>query len=106
MRGACDESHCIAHGAHKGNDLNAVHDETNCFMKIPFTGGCVCGAIRYECSAEPVMTFKCHCRDCQRVTANGFLRFGCAAVGPPRLGDSEIRTVSAAATDFISRTSA
>ena len=42
-------------------------------MKIPFTGGCVCGAIRYECSAEPIMTFKCHCRDCQRVTGGGFV---------------------------------
>jgi hypothetical protein len=42
-------------------------------MKIPFTGGCVCGAIRYECSAEPIMMFKCHCRDCQRVTGGGFV---------------------------------
>ena len=42
-------------------------------MKIPFTGGCVCGAIRYECTAEPIMTFKCHCRDCQRVTGGGFV---------------------------------
>ena len=42
-------------------------------MKIPFTGGCVCGAIRYECSAEPIMTFKCHCRDCQHVTGGGFV---------------------------------
>jgi hypothetical protein len=40
-------------------------------MKIPFTGGCVCGAIRYECSAEPIMMFKCHCRDCQQVTGGG-----------------------------------
>src|SRR6187551_1602444 len=42
-------------------------------MKIPFTGGCVCGAVRYECSAEPIMMFKCHCRDCQRVTGGGFV---------------------------------
>jgi hypothetical protein len=41
-------------------------------MKIPFTGGCACGAIRYECTAEPIMMFKCHCRDCQRVTGGGF----------------------------------
>src|ERR1041384_3995572 len=40
---------------------------------IPFAGGCACGAIRYECSAEPSMTFKCHCRDCQRVTGGGFV---------------------------------
>jgi hypothetical protein len=42
-------------------------------MTIPFTGGCACGAIRYECSAEPIMMFKCHCRDCQQVTGGGFV---------------------------------
>jgi hypothetical protein len=40
---------------------------------IPFSGGCACGAIRYECSAEPIMMFKCHCRDCQQVTGGGFV---------------------------------
>lgn len=38
----------------------------------PFTGGCVCGAIRYECAAEPITMFKCHCRDCQHVTGGAF----------------------------------
>ena len=42
------------------------------FMKLPFTGGCVCGAIRYECRAEPIMMLKCHCRDCQQITGGGF----------------------------------
>src|SRR5256886_11252589 len=42
-------------------------------MKIPFTGGCSCGAIRYESTAEPVMMFKCHCRDCQQVTGGAFV---------------------------------
>ena len=42
-------------------------------MKIPFTGGCACGAIRYECWAEPLMMFKCHCRDCHHVTGGGFV---------------------------------
>ena len=32
------------------------------------TGGCACGAIRYECTAEPVAMFCCHCRDCQRAS--------------------------------------
>jgi hypothetical protein len=38
-------------------------------MNSPFTGGCVCGAIRYECTAQAseITTFKCHCRDCQRL---------------------------------------
>jgi hypothetical protein len=36
----------------------------------PFTGGCVCGAIRYECTAEPVAMFRCYCRDCQRASSD------------------------------------
>ena len=29
-------------------------------MTIPFYGGCACGAIRYECTAEPLHMFCCH----------------------------------------------
>lgn len=39
-------------------------------MPAPFQGGCVCREIRYECSAEPVTTFHCHCRDCQRASGS------------------------------------
>jgi len=42
-------------------------------MKLPFTGGCACGAVRYECTAEPFMTFRCHCRDCQRTSGGPFV---------------------------------
>lgn len=34
-------------------------------MVAPFQGGCRCGAIRYEVSAEPMAVMDCHCRDCQ-----------------------------------------
>jgi hypothetical protein len=42
-------------------------------MTAPFTGGCMCGAIRYECSAEPLATGNCHCRDCQRSSGSAFV---------------------------------
>jgi hypothetical protein len=48
-------------------------------MTTPFSGGCACGAIRYECTAEPIMMFKCHCRDCQRATGGAF---ACAILLP------------------------
>ncbi|MGH7831008.1 MAG: GFA family protein [Candidatus Binatia bacterium] len=41
-------------------------------MTTVFTGGCICGAVRYECSAEPIATGNCHCRDCQKAGGGAF----------------------------------
>ncbi len=41
-------------------------------MPTSFTGGCACGAIRYECNAEPIAMFNCHCRDCQRLSGGPY----------------------------------
>jgi hypothetical protein len=56
-------------------------------MKTPFTGGCMCCAIRYECLAEPIVMVHCHCRDCQRATVNHELNY--IAV-PPSAMDTPI----------------
>src|SRR5690349_11055272 len=37
-----------------------------------FTGGCVCGAVRYECAGRPLAMFNCHCRTCQKVTGGAY----------------------------------
>src|SRR5258707_10645394 len=44
-------------------------------ITTPFSGGCACGAIRYESTAEPVMMLHCHCRDCQRSSGGPFSSF-------------------------------
>ncbi len=36
------------------------------------TGGCQCGAVRYDCSAEPLFAGNCHCRDCQKATGGAY----------------------------------
>jgi hypothetical protein len=40
-------------------------------MTHPFSGGCMCGAVRYEASAEPLAVATCHCRDCQYASGGG-----------------------------------
>jgi len=40
-------------------------------MKGPYTGGCACGAIRYETTSEPIVELHCQCRDCQRRSGTG-----------------------------------
>ncbi|MES2056880.1 MAG: GFA family protein [Pseudomonadota bacterium] len=40
-------------------------------MSEPYTGGCACGAIRYDISAEPLVSNHCQCRDCQRKSGTG-----------------------------------
>lgn len=42
-------------------------------MTTPLTGGCMCGAVRYKCSAEPMATGNCHCRDCQQAGGGAFV---------------------------------
>jgi len=37
-----------------------------------FTGGCLCGRIRYTASGDPAFTGVCHCRDCQRFSGTAF----------------------------------
>ena len=42
-------------------------------MSVPFSGGCACGTIRYECSAAPpYLSANSHCRDCQRASGSAF----------------------------------
>jgi hypothetical protein len=39
-------------------------------MKLPQSGGCQCGQVRYEITEEPQSV--CHCLDCQRLTSSAF----------------------------------
>jgi hypothetical protein len=63
-------------------------------MARTYTGGCACGAIRYEIAAEPMMAGHCQCLDCQRSAGGGhasMLMFPADAVklkGAPKYHDT------------------
>lgn len=52
-------------------------------MSDAYTGGCACGAIRYEITGEPVFMNHCQCRDCQHESGTAhasYLTFPAAGV--------------------------
>jgi hypothetical protein len=58
------------------------------------TGGCLCGAVRYAASAEPLVTRVCWCRLCQYLGAgSGTVNVGFA---------SEAVKITGALTDYVS----
>jgi hypothetical protein len=36
-----------------------------------FTGGCLCGSVRYASQADPVVVGHCHCVDCRKSSGTG-----------------------------------
>lgn len=39
---------------------------------LPLTGGCLCGAIRYEIAGFPLLLYTCSCTDCQSRSGSAF----------------------------------
>jgi hypothetical protein len=63
------------------------------------TGGCLCGAIRYESAGEPLFSLQCHCRDCQRQSGSAFV----AAV---RVPSAQFRIVKGKPRRYVARSDA
>ncbi len=38
-----------------------------------FTGGCLCGALRWEADAAPTFMGNCYCTDCRKASGSGFV---------------------------------
>lgn len=39
--------------------------------EVNISGGCLCGAVRYEGAAEPMIAGQCYCTDCRRASGTG-----------------------------------
>ncbi len=40
-----------------------------------YTGGCLCGALRYEAQGAPLFAGHCYCADCRKASGSGFVPF-------------------------------
>ncbi|WP_018701177.1 GFA family protein [Amorphus coralli] len=40
-------------------------------MSMTYSGGCACGAVRYETASAPIFQNHCQCRDCQHASGTG-----------------------------------
>jgi hypothetical protein len=58
-------------------------------VRLPLTGGCLCGGVRFEVTKVPVSAGYCHCTRCQR-------RTGTAASASARIAPGSLRVLSGA----------
>ena len=40
-------------------------------ISLPITGGCLCGAVRFQVTAKPLAAYYCHCSMCRRNSGGG-----------------------------------
>ncbi|MBV8684151.1 MAG: GFA family protein [Caulobacteraceae bacterium] len=68
-----------------------------------FTGGCMCGALRYEVRGEPQYAGFCYCTDCRKASGSGAIPFiGVSAAQVRFSGESRhIRSTSFRGTEAV-----
>lgn len=75
---------------------------------IRHSGGCLCGALRYEAVGEPIYAGHCYCEDCRKASGSGFIPFmGFASdavrfIGQPRPFSSKAANGNEAVRNFCS----
>ncbi len=41
-------------------------------LKLPLSGGCQCGQLRYKITEQPLTLYCCHCTECQAQSSSAF----------------------------------
>ena len=63
-----------------------------------YTGGCLCGALRYDAEGEPLYAGHCYCADCRKASGSGFVPFMVFASGAVRFSGRTRQYTSKAAS--------
>ena len=69
----------------------------NSAMNAPrkrYTGGCLCGALRYQADGNPPVSGYCCCADCRKASGSGFVPFMSFAANAVRFSGGTRQTVS------------
>ncbi len=68
-----------------------------------YTGGCLCGALRYVADGEPLYAGHCYCADCRKASGAGFIPFLGFSAGAVRFngGTKQFVSKSARGTDAV-----
>ena len=71
--------------------------------KARYTGGCLCGAVRYEAEGSPSFAGLCYCADCRKASGSGFIPFmGFASTAVRFSGETrQFRSKSFRGTDAV-----
>jgi hypothetical protein len=67
------------------------------------TGRCLCGAVSFRLTTEPLVTRICWCRDCQHLAANGTVNLLVAAEGLSITGALAEHTKTADSGNLLTR---
>jgi hypothetical protein len=62
-----------------------------------YTGGCLCGTLRYEAEGEPKLAGHCYCADCRKASGSGFVPFMSFPKSAVRFGGETLTFTSKAA---------
>jgi hypothetical protein len=66
-----------------------------------YTGGCLCGALRYEATEEPTDEGHCYCADCRKASGSGFVPFMSFPRGAVKFSGQTLTHRSAAASGGV-----
>jgi hypothetical protein len=62
-----------------------------------YTGGCLCGSLRYEADGEPLFAGHCYCADCRKASGSGFVPYMGFASSAVRFSGATLTFTSKAA---------
>jgi hypothetical protein len=66
-------------------------------LKRRFSGGCLCGALRYEAEGAPDYMGHCYCEDCRKASGSGFIPFIGFAASAVRFSGESLKFILKAA---------